>query len=216
MDLPKYMRGRPSFGGYVVPYFVGWFLGDKQVDERTPGAKPDFKVTDLRRANICRQRNVCWICGKQLGSYKWFVFGPSSALGRQSTEPPSHRDCAHYAVATCPYMLNAGRSLAPITKLRPNDYVFDIEEQHPGVIVLWATKGYDLVPVDPSRGIFYFTPHEPDIVEFWYEGRRATRRQIVLAIDSAVTLSKVDRNDRDTAWRIEHLMRYAPAEERAA
>jgi hypothetical protein len=216
MELPKYLRTRPTFGGYVVPYFVSWFIGDEQVDERTPGAKPDFKVTDLRRLNICRQRNVCWICGKQLGAYKWFVFGPSSALGRTAAEPPSHRDCAHYAVQTCPYILEPGRAMAPIKKLRPTEHLYDIDEQHPGVAVLWATKGFDLQLVDPSRGVFFFTPHEPDIVEFWYEGRRATRNEIVAAVDKAVVSNKVDRNDRNIAWRIEHLMRYAPSEERAA
>lgn len=216
MELPKYMRTRPTYGGFVVPYFVAWFIGQEQTDERTPEAKPDFRVTDMRRANICRQRNMCWICGKQLGTFKWFVFGPASALGRVSTEPPSHRDCAHYAVQTCPYLLHAGRSLAPLTNVPPDTHVFDIEPEHPGVSVLWAAKGYDLEPVDPSRGIFYFTPHEPDVVEFWYEGRRATREEITSAIDKAVGNNNLSRDDRDIAWRIEHLMRYAPSGEEAA
>jgi hypothetical protein len=215
-ELPKHLRTRPSYGGFIVPYFVAWFVDDQQVDERAPGAKPDFKVTDIRRLNICRQRNVCWICGKQLGSYKWFIFGPSSALGRISVEPPSHRDCAHYAVQTCPYMLTPGRPMQLIKKLRPHEHLYDIDEQHPDVAVLWATKDYGLKAVDPSRGVFYFIPSEPDIVEFWQAGRKATREEVVRAIDKAIVSNNVDRNDRDIAWRIEHLMRYAPTEERAA
>lgn len=216
MELPKHLRTRPSYGGFIVPYFVAWFVGDEQVDERTPGAKPDFKVTDIRRAGICRQRNVCWICGKQLGSYKWFVFGPGSALGRTSVEPPSHRDCAHYAVQTCPYMLTPGKPMQPIRKLRPSEFAYDLNDEHPDVAVLWATKTYGLQPIDPSRGLFHYTPGEPDVVEFWQAGRKATRAEIVAAIDKALVRNNVDRNNRDMAWRIEHLLRYAPAEEQAA
>lgn len=214
MDLPKYLKARPTYGGYVVPYFVAWYLGDELVDERTPGAKPDFRVVDIRRAAVCRQRNVCWLCGKQLGSFKWFVFGPSSALGRLSVEPPSHKECAHYAVVTCPFMLTPGRG--PRETSRPVEIVPDMQPTNPGLVVLWSTKTYKLIPRDPPRGIYYYEPGEPHVVEFWREGRKATREEIEQSINHALSYNKLDRNDREVAWRVEHLLRYAPPEEKAA
>lgn len=215
IEIPKHLRTRPVHGGYVVPYFVAWYVGKEMVDERTPGAKPDFRVTDMRRAVICRQRNMCWICGKQLGSFKWFAFGPSSAVGRISVEPPSHKDCAQYAVRVCPYMLTPGKEMRPVKDLRPSEFTYeDVELHHPGVIVLWATKTSTIQPVDPSRGIYYIVPGEPDVVEFWQAGRKATRAEIKAGIDLVFKNNpQADRNDRDVAWRVEHLMRYAPPEE---
>ena len=215
LPIPTYLRTRPTWGGYIVPYFVSWFKGDQIVDERTPGAKPDFKVVDMRRAAICRQRKMCWICGKQLGAYKWFVFGPSSAIARKAAEPPSHRECAHYAVQTCPYMLTPGREMHTPDKLRPDEYVFtELDEKHPNVCILWATRGYELIPVDPTRGAFFYAPGEPDIVEFWYAGAKATRKQIDAAIEQVFDHHPhVNRKDRDIAWRVEHLLRFAPEDE---
>lgn len=212
--VPTYLRNRPVWNGYVVPYFVTWFKGDQIVDERTPGAKPDFRVVDMRRAGICRQRNMCWICGKQLGAYKWFVFGPSSAIARKSAEPPSHRECAHYAVQTCPYMLTPGKAMIPPAKLRPDEYVFtELDDQHPNVCVLWACRTYEPIMADPSRGSFYYVPGDPDIVEFWQAGHKATRKEIEAAVEQVfVNHPHVDRKSRDVAWRVERLMRYAPPE----
>lgn len=208
-EMPKNLRRRPVWNGVVVPYFVSWFIDGKACDERYPGAKPDFRVIDMRRAAICRQRNVCWICGKQLGQHRWFIFGPSSALSRTAVEPPSHRDCAMYATKVCPYLAST-TAVHRRDKLPEHKVLLDVENEHPGVVVLWSTKDYDLIPLDPSNGVFYYQPHEPDIVEFWREGRKATREEIVQAVDRAIDKNKLRRDEVDIAWRINDLLRWVP------
>lgn len=209
IEVPKHLRSRPTYGGFVVPYFVAWYKGTTQVDEREPGAKPDFKVTDYRRLTICRKQGHCWICGKQLGAFKWFVFGPGSALSRTSVEPPSHRDCAHYAVKICPYMLDNSKQYRH-PDLKPGQVLIEGSSYHPEVSVLWATKGYKTIALDPSRGMYQFEPGEPTFVEFWYEGRVATRAEVEHAIAERLKQANIDPTSRDMAWRVKHLLSFAP------
>jgi len=218
IDIPKHLRGRPVYNGYVVPFFVSWYLPDgSKVNERTPNAKPNFPIIDMDRAQICRKRNACWICGKQLGTYRWFVMGPGSAITRTALEPPSHRDCAKYAVRVCPFMLNPNKQINNnAARNAVVELIGSVPPDNPGVSVLWATKSYDLLPVDPSRGIFYYRPHEPDVVEFWREGRHATRAEIDAAIDRSLARGNATRDDREYSWNVKHLLGFAPDKEQAA
>lgn len=209
IEVPKHLRGRPTYGGFVVPYFVAWYRGSEQVDEREQGAKPDFKVTDYRRLTICRKQGHCWICGKHLGAFKWFVFGPGSALSRCSIEPPSHRECAHYAVQICPFMLDVTKDYRH-PDLKPGQTLIEGVAYRPEVTVLWATKGYKAEVLDATRGVWQFIPGDPEVVEFWYEGRKATRAEIERAITKVLEESKYTRSSHDMAWRIKQLMEFAP------
>src|SRR5215467_3774641 len=92
--LPKRMLALPIDGrGYPVPWFVAWIRGE-----------PDFRVIKPGGAEIAYHRNLCWLCGQRLGTYKTFVIGPMCTLNRVSAEPPSHRDCAEFAAKACPFL----------------------------------------------------------------------------------------------------------------
>jgi len=47
---------------------------------------------------VCVRHKRCWLCGQPLGKFMCFVVGPMCAINKTSAEPPSHRDCALYAV----------------------------------------------------------------------------------------------------------------------
>lgn len=213
VEVPKYLEGRPRFGGYIVPYFVCWYLGREPVHERTPGAVPSFQTVDAVRAIHCRRQRLCWICGKQIGTYKWFVFGPAGVVAQQSVEPPSHMDCAHYAVQVCPFMLNPNKHIRVNRPLRESEQVTpDLSTHNPGVSVLWVTKTFLPVPIDPKNGVYRYDVGEPEMIEYWREGRKATRAEIKAAFNLSLAQNNLDPRDIEIAWRIEKAMRFAPEE----
>ena len=214
--LPKNMRGRPAYRGFVVPYFVAWYRGDKMADERDEGAIPSFPTTDQRRATICRKNSMCWVCGKKMGSFRTFVFGPSSAIVRQSIEPPSHRECAIYAAQVCPFMIG-GKSIN--TKrgenLRSTEVVNEmVATYNPGLAVLWTTKSYDTRAADPTRGIYVYRPDDPVNVQFWHKGHIATRDEVAAAFKGSINASKLYDHmpAAEIGWRVAQLMKWIEGE----
>src|SRR5215813_14608572 len=94
IPMPDRMRRLPiSSEGYPVPWFVA-----------SPKGKPDFRVVNTGAPGRAIRANLCWICGQTLGRFRAFVIGPMCAVNRVSSEPPSHRDCAEYAVKACPHL----------------------------------------------------------------------------------------------------------------
>lgn len=214
LQIPDRLRGRPIWNGYPTPYFVCWFRDGKLVPETVEGAVPSFPTTDHSRLVVCRKHNRCWICGQTLGAFKAFVFGPASALARASYEPPSHRDCARYAVQVCPYLINPNFKHATERghQLRPGERVLpEVQPHNPGLAVLWITRRYGVEARDPSRGIFVFVPGEPEHVELWAHGRKATYKEVAGAMQAAIEVNKMlDKgNVRELAWRVQQLLKFA-------
>jgi hypothetical protein len=216
IQIPERLTRRPRYNGMIVPYFVSWFKDGHQCNENTEGAKPSFPVTDYSRLVVCRKQNRCWICGQPMGAYKAFVFGPASAIARSSYEPPSHRDCARYAMQVCPYLINPKHT--HITEKgyvpKPGEVVLpDVQPGNPGLGVIWITRGYGIEHRDPSRAVCIFTPEEPVYVELWKEGRKATYKEAAEAINKAVVDNKMMEhgNQRELAWRVGQLLKYADA-----
>ena len=209
---PTYLNGRPIVNGYVVPWFVAWYIGDNQCHERTPGAKPSFPTTDFGRLVQARKRNLCWICGNQMGANKAFVFGPASAIAQSSSEPPSHLACAGYAVTTCPYLINPDHRHTG--HLRPRHegeaVIEDISPHNPGLAVVWVCKSYDLTWPKPSLAVF--TPGTPVTIQYWHRGRKATYKEVADAMQASIIANDMmnPRNDlRELAFRVKALMDWA-------
>jgi hypothetical protein len=120
-----------------------------------------------------------------LGGYKAFTIGPMCAINRTISEPPSHRECAEFAIRACPF-LNQRESRRNAANL-PHDLGlsepagFGIDRQ-PGVSLLWITKSYRVMKVD--NGIL-FKIGEPTAVEWFREGRPALRSEIMESIESS-------------------------------
>jgi hypothetical protein len=168
--LPKDKKGRP------VPFFVEWF------DDG-----PDFRIMNPESLIRCIKEKLCWICGEPLGKHMAFVIGPMCGINRTSAEPPSHFSCAHFAVQACPFMTTprmtrreggmpeAGDIRAPggIALMR-----------NPGVTAIWVTKAYAII--NDGMGGIVLKMGDPDQIQWWCEGREATRSEIQHSIDTGI------------------------------
>ena len=162
--------------GYPVPFFVAYVNG-----------KPDLRIADNDKRNRCTKERLCWICGEKLGKYLAFVIGPMCALNRISAEPPMHKECAEYSVRVCPFLLN------PNQKRNPKKVDAEMAEppgimiaRNPGCMVLWVTDSYQLVA--DQKGEFLFGVGRPLSLQWYAEGRKATREEVMEGIESGVPL----------------------------
>lgn len=164
--------------GYVVPWFVAWIDGE-----------PDFRV--IRSGGIAEAYNneLCWLCGQKRGRYGAFVIGPMCAVNRVSAEPPSHRECATYAARVCPFLSNPNMHRRergiPEDKVDPAGMAI---LRNPGVALVWVARGgrgagawrpFSVPSQVPGAnpGVL-FDVGDPVDVEWWAEGRSATRAEV--------------------------------------
>lgn len=174
--LPSRMqRLKVDARGYPIPYFVKWVNG-----------VPDFRIMDIAHLNRCLDQKRCWICGEQLGRLMVFVAGPMCAINRVSSEPPSHRECAEFAVKACPFMLlpKAQRREAGLPSGK-SAIGGEMIERNPGVAMLWVTEGYEVVPQPNGFVLRMGLPVETA----WYaEGRIALRSEALESIKTGLPL----------------------------
>lgn len=167
--------------GYPVPFFVWWCDG-----------KPDFRIINPVAIERCIKDRLCWICGEKLGRFLTFVSGPMCGVNRISSEPASHLKCTHFAVKACPFMLlpKAKRRLAGlpenIQQPGPSDSIH--LDRNPGVTMLWIVLQTSHIRVDWGKtgGALLHLP-KPFTVEWWSQGRKATRDEVLESIDSGIT-----------------------------
>lgn len=164
--------------GYPVPWFVGW-IG------RPP--KPDFRVIRPGGTAIAHNKGLCWICGGKIGRLKTFTVGPMCTVNRVSSEPPSHLVCARFAVQSCPFLTT------PAAKRReagmPPEHIGApgiMLDHNPGVTALWSTLRYSLFPAEVGRPGALFNIGKPHAVEWWAEGRAATREEVVAGMSKGL------------------------------
>lgn len=171
--LPKDERG------YPVPWFVAWFLEGGECDRTIAGARPDFRILGSGKRERAVRRNLCWICGEPLGVHQVFAIGPMCAVNRTTMEPPGHRVCIEYSVKACPFLTTPRRR-------RDDRGLEDIERRvagvmiarNPGATALWESA-YRPFKVDNG---WLIRLSEPTRVDWWTQGRPATRAEIEEAI----------------------------------
>lgn len=166
LDMPERIRRLPlDQRGFPIPKFVEWIDG-----------APDFRLMSTEHFAACMHHRRCWICGEPLGVNMAFVIGPMCGINRLSPEPPSHRDCARFAARNCPFLSQ------PMARRRernmPEHRVVagTMIERNPGVCAVWVTKGYRTFK--PDGGGVLFLIGDPVAVEWYAQGRAATRAQI--------------------------------------
>lgn len=176
--LPERMRWRPlDHRGYPIPYFVAWIDG-----------KPDFRVMDPIKWEMCVQFRRCWLCGVQLGRNVAFVIGPMCAVNKTSSEPPSHLECATYAAMACPFLT--------MPKMERRDDRLpegwkppagEMLRRNPGVTLVWVTKTFKVWNAGNGKLIEIGPPQQT----LWFaEGRTATRAEVLASIDSGLPALK--------------------------
>ncbi|PYJ07654.1 MAG: hypothetical protein DMF06_14995 [Verrucomicrobia bacterium] len=130
------------------------------------------------------EKKLCWICGQKLGAYLAFPVGPMCVLNRNISEPPSHLECARFAVKACPFLA------IPAKARRDKNLPPDIEapagiglKRNPGITAIWICKEYQssLLP----NGLL-FQLGEPIGAEWYYEGRPASREEVETWIESGL------------------------------
>src|SRR5215510_13198920 len=162
IPLPTRMRHLPiSATGYPVPWFVNWLDGE-----------PDFRVVGPGRIGRAIRADLCWLCGETLGKFKAFTIGPMCAVNRVSSEPPSHRECAEYAVQACPFLtrprMRRNEKDVPEDRIDPAGIMIP---RNPGVALIWITRDYS--PFRARGGGYLFHLDEPESLHFYAEGRPA-------------------------------------------
>jgi hypothetical protein len=171
IPLPARLARRPvSERGFPVPWFVSLIDG-----------KWDFVNLDPRKIGEAYRRNICWLCGEPLGRFKAFVIGPMCSVNRVSSEPPSHRECAEYAVRACPFLARPNARRNDKAAINHGETVPGIMIQHnPEASLIWITKDYK--PLNTSKGAL-FQVGDPVETQWFKEGRPATRAEVLASFD---------------------------------
>lgn len=188
--LPRKMLGlHIDKRGFPVPFFVAVINGE-----------PDHRIVEPRAVKVCVEQRRCWICGGQLGTFRSFMVGPMCAINRISAEPPSHLECARYAATACPFLArphakrrDAGLPETPLQKPAGMHL-----ERNPGVALVWTTRTYKPFRAEHGRKGVLFDLGPPDSMEWFAEGRAATRAEIDESIATGLpTLIAVAEQDND-------------------
>jgi hypothetical protein len=206
--LPKDERG------YPIPWFVAWFQDGVEKGARVPGAKADFRVLGSGKRELAVKKRLCWICGEPLGVHQVFAIGPMCAVNRTTMEPPGHRACMEYSAIACPFLTVPAR--------RRNEAGLDEIEhsvsgvmikRNPGAIALWEST-YRPFKVDNGWLIRLAEPYR---VDWWTQGRLATRAEIEAALEAGypelMNVAKDEGPEAVAALKImrEDAMRFLPA-----
>ena len=181
--MTELRRGLPPLPGRIAKlpldprgYPLPWFTGE--VD-----GKRDFRVADQHKRALAVKHRRCWICGERLGRFFAFVIGPMCAVNRNTSEPPSHLDCATFAATACPFLC-----------LPKSDYRKPPEggtmlvgslEGNPGACAVWITESFKPYRVGDSWLIRIGEPRE---VLWFAEGKAATRAQILDSFERRLSL----------------------------
>jgi hypothetical protein len=176
-EIPFRIRKLPlDARGFPVPWFVHW----------PENGEPDFRVVGPDKITNAVRFKLCWICGEKLGRFMVFVIGPMCMINRVSPEPASHRDCAQFAARVCPFLTKP--------KMKRNEH--DMPEhqpaagimvkRNPGVCVLWVTSGCTAFAAPGGGQLFHL--HDPLELEFYAEGRTATKEEILHSIDTGLPI----------------------------
>jgi hypothetical protein len=178
IKLPPRMARLPiSLTGFPVPKFVHWENG-----------VPDFRVIEPGFVAKCFNARLCWLCGQPMGKFLTFVIGPMCAINRVSSEPPSHRECALYAVQACPF-LSQPRMRRNEKDMPEDGYTAGNAVMHnPGVSLVYTTHGYH--PVSDGRGGTLFELDKPVACEFYRERQLASRDEVLGAINKGLPILK--------------------------
>ena len=182
IPLPRRMRQLPvDRRGYPVPWFVAKVDGEY-----------DFRVVDTPKVARAVKYHLCWLCGQTLGRNIAFVIGPMCAVNRVSSEPPSHRECAEYAVAACPF-LTKPRMRRNEKDLPENrvEAAGEPQTRNPGTMALWMTRSYQPFRAHAGNDGVLFRVGPWEQVQWWREGRHATRAEALAALEEGYELLKV-------------------------
>lgn len=197
-ELPAKLKRLPvDARGYPVPFFVAWVEG-----------APDHRIVEPIKFRRCVKDGLCWICGQPLRQPAVCVIGPMCGVNRVSSEPPSHEACARFAVVGCPFLskphMRRREAGLPDERHGPAGIAL---LHNPGMSLLWWTRRVEVFKAESGNGGLLFHIGEPQRVEWWTQGRLATRDEAEQAL--AVGLPNLLRLAGGSTDDIEQLHRQA-------
>lgn len=186
LEMPRRMRSLPlTENGFPQLWFAEIVDG-----------KPDLRVMSATKFITAITKKLCWLCGQPLGRNFAFVLGPMCTITRTTQEPPCHLDCAQYAVKACPFLARPTMHRREAGHKQPVVMSGYAIERNPGVAAIWTTRGYHAWNAPKGVSGVLITVHDPDNIEWYAEGRRATYEEVVAAIESgAPALYELAQND---------------------
>lgn len=180
IPMPPKMRALSlTDKGFPVLFFAGIIDG-----------KPDLRVMDGRKLAIAINRKLCWLCGQPLGRNLAFILGPMCAITRTIAEPPNHYDCAAYAVRACPFLARPHMHRRDAGLPEEAAWSETGIKRNPGAAAIWITRSYR--PWRAPDGGVLITVGNPERVEWFSEGRHATRAEVEESIESGLPLLFAD------------------------
>ena len=171
IPVPKQLRtNERDPRGYPIPFIV---LRDKM-------GRPHFTVNDAVKVARCVSKRLCGLCGKRMGEQVHFIGGRRCFTDPRGAfvDPPSHRDCAVYALRVCPFLAAPsygrridGRTIAAGAVPEATALVMNQEmaADRPDFFGLGAAADYRLMPVAP--GTAYLVVDRWAAIEYWRHGR---------------------------------------------
>lgn len=168
LQLPRDPRG------YPIPWFV----------ETLEEGRRDFRIMSSRNLVRAVNENRCWVCGGRNHPLLTFTIGPMCAINLTSAEPPSHPECARWSARACPFLTQP--------RMKRNERGLPEERKvaglmiarNPGVTLLWTTRRFK--PWSPGRGEVLFEIGKPVRLEWFAEGRAATRAEVLTSISTGL------------------------------
>jgi hypothetical protein len=181
---PRIARLPVDKRGYPIPWNV----------LRAEDGTPFFTVNDDRKAWRAVREGLCPICGEHLGRWRWLAGGPRSAFdpGGCYLDLPMHRECAEFALATCPYLAlpkYLGRIDVPNPAKLPPEACFLLDEtvipERPEVFVAVVSEKIELL--DRGALIPYLKPLRPFVEwTYWRHGRQITEDEAMPFLRAAL------------------------------
>jgi hypothetical protein len=143
-----------------------------------------------------------------LGNWLTFVIGPMCGITRTTGEPPCHLDCARWSARNCPF-LSRPHMVRREDGLPDNIEIAGIAiSRNPGVTLLWTTRTFDVF--DDGNGKGLISVGDPERVEWWAEGRPATREEVEHSVETGIPIlqglaeqderAAMDDLDKRRAW----------------
>ena len=208
-DMPAELRVRPrDHRGFPVPWFV------TRKDER---GRWDFVTVDTQRMYQAIRQDLCWVTGEPLGRFRSFVIGPMCVINRVAGDPPVKRNVALYSATVCPFLVNP--------RMRRVGEHGEIMEGQRGRAVSRNPGLCAVFTVEKKRQHFnrhsLFDLGEPSNVEWFKEGRPATRQEARAALDDGFAFL-LDEAEKEGDNAVMHLLvmyelatRYLPVDNSA-
>lgn len=175
------MRRLPvADNGYPVPWF-------------TPAGadgRPNFLAASGGKVLTAVNQRRCWVCGGRLRAVTEpvaFVGGPLVVVNGVSGEPPSHRECAEFAVQACPHLArpNAKRRLDVAAADPQYAASPHLLPGRPEAVVIALVTRYSVERAGDHLNLLFFFSSDAE-VQWWRHGKPATRAEAAAALDASV------------------------------